>query len=223
MSNIAKRLEICYIRNMQKVEYTEEMMKWVDYFIEMHVLNNIINRYGKARSILGGLCSDEVDNFPSELEQEIEGRICRYGVRLEKMMQDQDNIREHIRAEMESMMRGHLYHVESRSDERCVDLYIRVSKVEWEDFYSLKVIGEGIDIDVNYNIIRAETSCSFPIWDSNRRPHSLNKERIVSHSGTLDNFKIPENKHFENKLPWLTEFTDEQEVKQELLKRTFGI
>ncbi len=123
---------------MQKVEYSEEAMKWVDYYIEMQALNSILNRYGKARSIIGGLERDDYDGFPAQLYADISGHMSRYSNRFQRMCDDEDNIREKIRTGMENMMKGRLYHVESRSERFGVDVYIRVEKVEWKDCVSGK-------------------------------------------------------------------------------------
>ena len=211
---------------MQKVEYSEEAMKWVDYYVEMQALSNIIHRYGEARGIISGLRHDDydgADGFPAQLYADISEHIERHSKRFHMMMDDEDNIREKIRAGLETMMKDHLYHVESRSERFGVDVYIRVNKVEWKDWCTLTVTGTGVDIDVNYNIIHVEDACcAFPLWDVDHRPHSLNKPKD-NYSGPLADWHPVNHRHYDNLLPRLTEFVDDNEVKEELLKRTFAI
>lgn len=208
---------------MQKVEYSEEAMKWVDYYIEMQALNSIINRYGKARSIIGGLERDDYDGFPAQLYADISEHMSRYSNRFQRMCDEEDNIREKIRAGMENMMKGRLYHVESRSERFGVDVYIRVEKVEWKDWTNLTVRGVGVDLDVNYNIIHvADACCDFPVLDADHKPHSLNKPED-NYSGPLADWHPVNHRHYDNTLPRLTEFADDNEVKEELMKRTFAI
>ncbi len=208
---------------MQKVEYSEDAMTWVDYYIEMQARNNIINRYEEARSIIRGLERDDSDGLPAQLYADISEHIERYSKRFRLMLDDEDNIREKIRIGMENMMKGRLYHVESRSDRFGVDVYIRAEKVEWKDWTTLTVRGVGVDIDVNYNLIHVDdASCDFPIWDADHKPHSLNKP-TDNYSGPLADWHPINHRHYDNTLPKLTEFADDTEVKEELLKRTFSI
>ena len=163
----------------------------------------------------------EADFWGSSIEDE--EHMARYSNRFQRMCDDEDNIREKIRAGMENMMKGHLYHVESRSERFGVDVYIRVEKVEWKDWTTLTVRGVGVDLDVNYNIIHvADACCDFPVWDAEHKPHSLNKPED-NYSGPLTDWHPVKHRHYDNTLPRLTEFADDNEVKEELMKRTFAI